>query len=131
MVTQLEQRTVLDLANTLTRDTEHISNYLERHRLVAVQAEVHAQYASFTRLEYEKRLMHRLDERLFEHLFVGEKPIRVCKMVDERVVLARRHWRVEREMRVRDCQCAGDFFFCYSEAVSDLEMRGLSAEILQ
>src|SRR5665213_486894 len=75
--------------------------------------------------------MNRLDERLFEHLFVREKSIRVSKMIDQRIVLARRHWSVERQMRVRDCQRAGDFFFCYSEAFCDLEMCRLPAKVLQ
>src|SRR6185312_15263057 len=107
---QLEERAILYLAHALARHAEYFSDYLERHRLIAVEAEIHAQHARFARLEDEQRLVNSFNEGLLESLFIRQKAICIGKVIYERVVLARRHRRVEREVRVRDRHRACDLF---------------------
>src|SRR6185312_17412598 len=128
---QLEERAILYLTHALARHTEYFSDYLERHRLVAFEAELHAQHARFTRLEDEQRLVDSLDECLLESFFIRQKAICIGKVIYERVVFARRHWRVEREVRVRDRHGARDLFLGDTHPLGDFMMRRLAPQVLE
>src|SRR5206468_1154936 len=86
---QAGQRLLLDLPHPLAGDAQEGADFLEGHRLAAVQPEVQAQDLRLALLEMGERFLDRLGERLLERLLVGCRIERVGEVVEELVVFAR------------------------------------------
>src|SRR5688500_20242098 len=67
------ERLLLDLPHALAGDAEQGADLLERHGLLAVEAEVEAEDLRLALLESRERLLDRLGERLLERLLVGRR----------------------------------------------------------
>src|SRR6478609_9540134 len=58
------ERPIAELTHTLARDAEFASDLLQRHRPVALEAEVEDQHSTITRREHLERAANRLAPRV-------------------------------------------------------------------
>src|SRR5262245_42547933 len=97
---QPRQRLLLDLAHPLARDPEQRADLFERHRLLALEAEIESQDLRLALFEGRENALDRFCEGVLEDLVVGTGILGVGEIVEQLVVFARGEWCVEREMRL-------------------------------
>ena len=128
-VPQPTQRLLLDLPHPFARDPQKAPDLLERHRLLAVQAEVEPQDLRLALLQVRERLLDALGERLLERLLVRRRVQVVGQVVEELVVLAGRQRCVEGEVGLRDRHRLRDLFLGDVHPLGDLGVRRLPPEL--
>src|SRR5450759_347883 len=131
IVPQLEQRLLLDLPHSLARDLQQRTDVLERHRIGAIKSEVEAQNLGLSLFQGGQRFLDRLRQRLLERDLVRSRIHVVGEIIEQAIVLARRHRRIERQMHLRDHHRLGDFVLADVHAFRDLEVGRLTTELLE
>src|SRR5439155_7056933 len=120
-----------DLTHPLACDLEQRTDVLEGHRIGAVEPEVQAQNLGLALLERRQRFLNRLRQRLLERDLVGRRIHVVGQIIEQAIILARRHRCVERQVHLGDHHRFGDFVFADVETFRDLGIAWLATELLQ
>src|SRR5688500_13518142 len=94
-LTQPLERAIAKLANTLTRDTEHRADLLERVLASTLETEVEAQHLCIPRGKRVERLLDLVGEEAVHRLFLSVRHLVRDEALDQGAIAFRIHRRVE------------------------------------
>src|SRR5688572_4217117 len=131
-VTQPNQCLFLDLAYTLACNPQQRSDFFQRHRvLTIVQAEIEAEHFPFALLQRAERLRDRIRQSPIVRLVIRAGRKLVGQIIQQAVVLVWGERRIEREVRLRNGQGAGNFLVRKLQLFGDLFDGRFAAQLLE